>query len=90
MNPTLLLAGVVSGLLPRPWSVIGILVSAAAWTLLLVISKPGAPIDAASMFGDFALAAINAALAVFVTRKIVRLVQALRDSGGTGNDASAN
>jgi hypothetical protein len=78
MIPTLLLAGVIIGLLPRPWFIVGILLSAAAWTLLLTFSKPGAPLDAASMFGDFAIATINSALAVFVTRKIVRLVQAFR------------
>ncbi|MDQ2653629.1 MAG: hypothetical protein M3Z20_11385 [Chloroflexota bacterium] len=78
MIPALLLAGVLIGLLPQPWFVVGIPISAAAWTILLAISKPGPSMDAASMFGDFAIAAINAALAVFVTRKIVHLVQALR------------
>lgn len=78
MIPTLILAGIVLGLLPQPWSIAGVVGVAAAWTLLLAFSRPGGPIDAASMVGDFALAAVNAAIAVFVTRRIVRLVQAVR------------
>lgn len=77
MIPTLILAGIMLGFLPQRWSVVGIVVAAAAWTLLLALSRAGTPFDGTSMLGDFALAVVNGAIAAFATRKAIGLVRAV-------------
>ena len=77
MIPTLLLAGLVVGLLSRPWWLAGLVVVSAGWVLLIGESRSYATVDVTSMIGEFAIAAVNTLIGVIVTRQVVRLVQAL-------------
>jgi hypothetical protein len=78
MIPTLIVAGLVVGFLPRPWLFAGIVIAAAAWPLLLAISRPARSFDVASALGEFALAALNVAIAAFLMRMFFQLAQTFR------------
>jgi hypothetical protein len=72
MIPTLILIGLVVGLLPRPEDRLGILVAGAAWPLLRGTSG-AAEIDGQSMVAEFAISAINAAVGAVVARLLANL-----------------
>jgi hypothetical protein len=78
MIPTLILAGLVVGFLPRPWYLVGIALAAATWPLLRVASG-SATIDTPGMLGEFALACANVAVGVVIARLLFNLVRATRD-----------
>lgn len=77
MIPTFIAIGLVAGFLPRPWNLLGILVSGLAWPVVRVISGATA-IDAQSMIGEFAIAAVNAAVGSLIGRLILSLVTLVR------------
>lgn len=77
MIPTLILVGIVVGLLPRPWYLVGIVAAGIAWPLLRAISGPTA-IDGLSMLGEFAIAAANAAAGTVIARLLVNFVRVVR------------
>jgi hypothetical protein len=77
MVPTFILIGVIVGLLPRPWFLVGIAVAAMAWPIYRVVSG-AAEIDVPSMVGEVVISAINLALGAVAGRLIVHSVHASR------------
>jgi hypothetical protein len=74
---TFIAIGVVVGFLPRPWYLIGILAVGLTWPLIRV-GTGVATIDVQSMIGEFAIAAINAAVGTVIGRLLVNLVIMVR------------
>jgi hypothetical protein len=77
MVPTFILIGVVVGLLPRPWFLVGIVVAALAWPVGRVISGT-VEFDIPNMAGEAAISGINLALGAVVGRLIFHAARAIR------------
>ena len=74
MIPTMILFGLLAGLLPRPWYRVNLGIASVAWPLLLVQSGAIAISDQENMLGALAFGAANAALGVAVTRGLAAVV----------------
>jgi hypothetical protein len=77
MTLTFILIGVVVGLLPRPWFLVGLVVAAVAWPIGRVVSGTvefGVP----NMVGEAAISGINLALGAVVGRLIFHSARAIR------------
>jgi hypothetical protein len=77
MTPTFILIGVVVGLLPRPWFLVGLVVAAVAWPIGRVVSGT-VELDILNMVGEGAICGINLALGAVVGRLIFHSARAIR------------
>ena len=66
MLPALILIGFLEGLLPKPWNVIGVGLTAVFWTLTLLLQDTLAMGDRDALVGATALAFVNAFLGMVV------------------------
>lgn len=76
MIPTVILAGLIAGALPRPWHWAGLAAVVVAWPTLLVISGVIAPMDLEGIAGALLLAAINAVISFWVMRSALKIARA--------------
>ena len=77
MIPTMILAGLIAGALPRPWHWAGLVAAIVAWPLLLTVSGVIQTTDLESIFGALVLAAVNAAISFWVMCSVVKIVRAV-------------
>ena len=77
MTPTFILIGVVVGLLPRPWFLVGLVVAAVAWPIGRVVTGT-VEVDVPNMVGEAAICGINLALGAVVGRLIFHTARAIR------------
>jgi hypothetical protein len=73
MIPTMVVIGLLVGILPRPWHVVGFGLAVVAWPPLLVQAGSVGLGDVAGLIGAGALAALNVAIGAVVTRRLLRL-----------------
>lgn len=72
MIPTLLLAGLPIGLLPRWWPVVGVLIAGIGWTILFAVDDLlSGPVDAIFVF---AFGVANLAGGAFIAWLVKRLI----------------
>ena len=74
MIPTMILIGLLAGLLPRPWHVVVFCCASVAWPLLLAGSGTIAMSDPAGVLAAWALGGVNAAVGVAVSRGLAGIV----------------
>ena len=75
MIPTMILAGLFIGLLRRPWYLIGLIVAAVGWALLVVITDVIEVGNTGDILGAMSIAALNAAVGVGLTRGAALLLR---------------
>ncbi|HWV34794.1 MAG TPA: hypothetical protein VNZ55_04125 [Thermomicrobiales bacterium] len=81
MIPTLLLGGLLIGLLPRWWPIVGIIIAATIWTILFALDDLlASPVDTVFVF---VLGAVNLTASAFVTWLVKQFARAvLQDRRG--------
>jgi hypothetical protein len=70
MIPTLIVAGLLVGLLPRSWYLIGLGSATIAWPLLLIQSGIVESSDAPTLLNATALAALNVSVGLLVATRL--------------------
>lgn len=77
MIPTMMLVGLLVGLLPRPWYLVGVVVASIGWALALVVTDVIGVGDVAGIVGAVLLALVNMLVGVGVARAVTMLVRTL-------------
>lgn len=77
MIPTMMLVGLLVGLLPRPWYVVGIVTASIGWAVLLVGTDVIGAGDVIAIAGAILLALVNTLVGVGVARVGAMVVRTL-------------
>lgn len=77
MIPTMILVGLFVGLLPRPWYLLGVVLAACGWAVLLVQTGVVAASDYTILLGGFVLALLNVLVGVGLTRVTAQFIRRL-------------
>ena len=86
MIPTMILVGLVLGLLRRPWYVVGAVVASLGWTVALVVTDVIAAGDIVNVLGAVFLALLNVFAGVGVTKGVIAAIRSVgQPSKGSEN-----
>ncbi len=78
MIPTLILAGLAVGLLPKPWYLVAALVITLCWPVFLIVDNGTGVTGIDDLIGPFVLAAINTGVGALIARQAVRIFRAAK------------
>ena len=74
MIPTMILVGLVIGLLPKPWYIVGLAVAVVFWPLLLLATGTIETGETANIIGAAALALQNTVIGLVITKGVFALM----------------
>jgi hypothetical protein len=73
----MILVGLLAGLLPRPWFLVGVVVASCGWAAWLVVADIVAAGDTANVVGAFLLALANVLVGVGLIKAAAKLIRTL-------------